>query len=96
MNAVITAPAGGRSHATVQPLMGRAIQVHSSVARFVSVAEVCDLLAAAGPLTLADIADGLALPARLVAGRVRRMVNDCNLRQDEFGRYRLWGACATR
>ena len=60
----------------------------------VAAAEVCELIEAAGPLTVVDIAGGLGVSARCAAGRVRQMVSSGCLREDEFGRYRLWGACA--
>jgi hypothetical protein len=67
-----------------------------TVAPHVSIAEVCDLLAAAGPLTGRDIAGGLAISERCAAARIRQMVNHDCLHEDEFGRYRLWGDCAPR
>jgi hypothetical protein len=61
----------------------------------VRAAEVRDLIAAAGPLSVHDIAGGLAISERCAAARIRQMVNSGHLREDEFGRYRLWGAYAS-
>ena len=54
----------------------------------VGVSDVSDLLDAAGPLSLSDIAGGLAVPLSAAAARVRQMVLAGQLRRDEFGRYR--------
>ena len=62
----------------------------------VSADDVCDLIAAAGPLTVADIAGGLDVPVRRAAARVRQMLGRTLLKEDEFARYRAWGACADR
>lgn len=50
--------------------------------------EVCGLLHAAGPLTIRDIAGGLAISVADAAARVRLMRARGDLREDEFGRYR--------
>jgi hypothetical protein len=84
-----TAPARATYAAGGQFLFGPRIEVHEAAAAAVSADEVCDLLAAAGPLTLRDIAGGLAVPARRAAGRIRQMLAGGTLKQDEFGRYRL-------
>jgi len=56
--------------------------------------EVRDLIAAAGPLTLCDIAGGLSASAAAAATCVRRMLRARQLRRDEFGRYQLREAAA--
>ena len=58
--------------------------------------EVCDLIAAAGPLTVRDIAGGLAVSARQASASVQLMVRRNCLKQDEFRRYRLSGTCVMR
>jgi hypothetical protein len=77
-------------------LFGPRVDVPGPVAATVSVDDVCDLLEAAGPLTLCDIAGGLAVPVRRAAACIRRMLANRDLRRDEFGRYRLSGARAMR
>ena len=95
MNATTTAPNARASYAATGALyFGPRVDVPAAVT--VSVDEVADLIAAAGPLTLCDIAGGLAVPARRAAARVRQMVADRALKRDEFGRYRLAGALAMR
>jgi hypothetical protein len=59
----------------------------------VTVHGVRDLIEAAGPLSLRDIAGALDVPERDAMVVVGWMIaRDC-LRQDEWGRHRLWGAC---
>ena len=58
--------------------------------------EVCDLIAAAGPLTVCDIAGGLAVSVRQASASVRLMAENGSLQRDEFRRYRLTGTCAMR
>jgi DNA-binding IclR family transcriptional regulator len=55
----------------------------------VSIVEVGDLIAAAGPLTTEHIAGGLNVAVAQASSCVRLMVKRGWLRQDEFGRYRL-------
>ena len=62
----------------------------------VSPANVCDLIDAAGPLSVCDIAGGLAVPVLEASVTVRLMGRRHQLKQDEFRRYRLWGDCSTR
>ncbi|MBI5288622.1 MAG: hypothetical protein HY873_06585 [Chloroflexi bacterium] len=50
--------------------------------------DVRDLIDAAGPLSLRDIAGGLDAPLARVAGLVARMLAQGCLRQDEWGRHR--------
>ena len=52
-------------------------------------AEIIDLIAAAGPLNLADLAGGLARAFDGIARRVRALTARGLLLEDEFGRYRL-------
>jgi hypothetical protein len=49
--------------------------------------DVCELIDAAGPLALHDLAGGLNVPVSELAGRVRRMVSEGRLRQDEWARF---------
>jgi hypothetical protein len=72
------------------------LNVPDEVAASISVREVRDLIDAAGPLTLRDIACGLAVPVRRAAARVRQMVGAGALSRDEFGRYRLRRSGAAR
>jgi hypothetical protein len=78
-----------------QALFGTRVDVPAPVAQAISVDEICDLIEAAGPLTLADIAGGLDRSLRQVSACVQRMVARRLLRRDEFRRYRLHGAGAT-
>jgi DNA-binding IclR family transcriptional regulator len=64
-----------------------------TIERSISLDEVCELIAAAGPLTVADIAGGLDAPAGQVAAYVQSMVGHGDLQEDEFGRYVLRGHC---
>jgi hypothetical protein len=95
MNALNTTPITRASHLSDgQLLFGPSVEVPAAVAGLVSVDDVCDLIEAAGPLTLCDIAGGLDVPARRVVARIRRLVAARLLKRDEFGRYRLMGASA--
>ena len=58
--------------------------------------EVCELIEAAGPLTIRDIAGGLAVSIRQASASVQLMVRRNWLKQDEFRRYRLCGTCTER
>jgi hypothetical protein len=90
MNAINTLTAPYPAHiADRQLLRGFGLNVPDEVAAAISVREVCDLIDTAGPLTLRDIAGGLAVPVRRAAARVRQMVGAGALGRDEFGRYRL-------
>jgi predicted transcriptional regulator len=60
----------------------------------ISVDSVCDLIAAAGPLTAGDIAGGLDVTVGAAAHYVQSLVSAGSLREDEFGRYSLSGDCA--
>jgi hypothetical protein len=51
--------------------------------------DVFDLLDAAGSLTVSDIAGGLDVAAAEVAPCVRTLVRSGDLREDEYGRYRM-------
>ncbi len=97
MNALNTAPLTSAGHVpNGQLLRGLGLNVPDEVADAISIDDVCDLIDAAGPLTLRDIAGGLAVPVRRAAARVRQMVGAGALRRDEFGRYRLWRTDPTR
>jgi hypothetical protein len=50
---------------------------------------VADLLRAAGPLSVEDIAGGLGVPVREAEGVVRTMVADDCVRPDEWQRMKL-------
>lgn len=93
MNAINTIALTHSGHAPNRQLLrGLGLNVPDEVADAISVDDVCDLIDAAGPLTLRDIAGGLAVPIRRVAARIRQMLGAGALRRDEFGRYRLWGS----
>ena len=62
--------------------------------RAITAADVQDLLEAAGPLSLRDIAGGLQVSEREAEVRVASMVAAGALGADEWGRYRLRGALA--
>ena len=97
MNAINTVQFTHARHVpTRQMLRGLGLNVPDEVADAISIDDVCDLIDAAGPLTLRDIAGGLAVPLRRAAARVRQMVGAGALRRDEFGRYRLWKTSTTR
>jgi hypothetical protein len=84
-----TTPSGGR------PLrFGPAVHVPAPVASAVSIDDICDLLDAAGPLTVRDIAGGLNVTIRQASACVQRMVLSHCLRRDEFRRYRRGETCA--
>jgi hypothetical protein len=51
--------------------------------------DVRDLIAAAGPLSLRDIAGGLGVSTSEATALLRSMVEHDGLRQDEWARYRL-------
>jgi hypothetical protein len=55
---------------------------------------VCDLIAAAGPLTANDIAGGLDVTVGAATRHVQSLVAAGSLREDEFGRYSLSGESA--
>jgi hypothetical protein len=57
----------------------------------VSIVQVCDLIEAAGPLTIEHVAGGLDVSVPEASAFVRLMVMRGWLKQDEFGRYRLCG-----
>ena len=58
----------------------------------VSASDVRDLIEAAGPLSMRDIAGGLGVTEREAASVIRWMADAGELKQDEWGRLRLWGA----
>jgi hypothetical protein len=53
------------------------------------VAEIVDLIAAAGPLAVGDLAGGIRRPVEAVARRLRGMTARGLLVEDEWGRFRL-------
>jgi hypothetical protein len=55
--------------------------------------EICELIAAAGPLTAGDIAGGLGVAADSASAQVQSLVARGDLQEDEFGRYMLRGQC---
>jgi hypothetical protein len=77
-------------------LAGPAASSERTPAAGVAAAEVCDLIEAAGPLTVRDIAGGLAVSVRQASASVQLMVRRNCLKQDEFRRYRLCGTCTDR
>jgi hypothetical protein len=91
MNAITTAaPAHRASHVQGgQMLFGPRVEVPAAVTASVSIDDICELIDAAGPLTLRDIAGGLNAPLRQVSACVQAMVKRDWLNRDEFRRYRL-------
>ena len=59
----------------------------------VGTADVRDLLDAAGPLAIADIAGGLDISVKAASARVAAMLYCGCLRADEWGRYCLSEGC---
>lgn len=97
MNALNTVTLAHAGHVPNRQLLrGLGLNLPDEVAEAIAVDDVRDLIDAAGPLTLRDIAGGLAVPIRRAAARVRQMVGVGALRRDEFGRYRLWRTSTTR
>ena len=97
MNTIATISTYRVSHAARGPLLfGPKVSVAADAANDVSVDDICDLIDAAGPLALDDIAGGLNRSLRQVSACVQRMVQRRLLERDEFRRYRLRGACAMR
>jgi hypothetical protein len=77
----------------ITPDASTAVQTHAissvrTVERRVSTSDVRDLIDAAGPLTLRDIAGGLDVPERRAARVVATMTKGDRLQQDEWGRWR--------
>jgi hypothetical protein len=58
----------------------------------VSASDVRDLIEAAGQLSMRDIAGGLGVTEREAASVVSWRADAGELKQDEWGRLRLWGA----
>jgi hypothetical protein len=75
--------------------LARRIAAGAPAGRCVSVDAVCDLIEAAGPLTVRDIAGGLDVPLRQASASVHRLARSNCLKQDEFRRYRLTRNCAS-
>ena len=59
----------------------------TDITRGRAVAEICDLIEAAGPLALWDIAGGLDVPVAAATVVVQSMVSGGCLREDEWGRF---------
>ena len=57
------------------------------------IAAVRDLLDAAGPLTMADIAGGLDITVKAASARVAALLYCGCLRPDEWGRFRVTEGC---
>jgi hypothetical protein len=94
MTTTATRPATHRTAAPLpRPLAWQAAPATTDVPA-VSTADVQDLIDAAGPLALRDIAGGLDCAVRDAATRVQQLLEQGCLRRDEFRRYRLVGACA--
>ena len=97
MNAINIVPRGQAGHVTNRQLLrGLGVNVPDDIADAISIDEVCELIDATGPLTIRDIAGGLAVSLRSAVALVRRMVRIGALKRDEFGRYRLWGSSTMR
>jgi len=97
VNAIDIAPRALPGHVSNRQLLrGLGVKVPDEVADAISMDDVCDLIDAAGPLTIRDIAGGLAVSVHVVVARVRQMVRGGALKRDEFGRYRLWGRGSMR
>lgn len=85
-----------RSPQTYAPRAGSALVVRPSLmtgALTVSAGDVRDLIDAAGPLSLRDIAAGLGVPVYRAATIVNWMLEHDCLQQDEWRRHTLRG-CA--
>ncbi|HXK33951.1 MAG TPA: hypothetical protein VNM91_08085 [Dehalococcoidia bacterium] len=64
--------------------------------RFLTAADVCQLIDAAGPLTVGDLAQGLGAGARDTQVLVEWLERNGELRRDEWDRFRLSGMCKRR
>jgi hypothetical protein len=82
--------AGGNYYtpAAVIAVEPRTVRV-SGAERNVSTAEVAELIEAAGPLSVRDIAGGLGVTVSAALGAVRQMVERHRLREDEWDRFSL-------
>ena len=84
--------ASGERHTRPQPPEPRDAMVRT-LGRRIAVSDVCDLIDAAGPLSLRDIAGGLDISLQQASCVVGWMLEHDCLRQDEWERHGLWGAC---
>ncbi len=64
-----------------------------ALGRAIAVSDVCDLIDAAGPLSLRDMAGGLDVSLHQASTVVGWMLDHDCLRQDEWEQHRLSGAC---
>ena len=82
----------GDAQTTTAPSAPTDLMFGSSGRRIVS-SDVRDLIDAAGPLSLRDIAGGLDVSNYQAAALVHSMIEHNCLRQDEWERFRLPSAC---
>jgi hypothetical protein len=78
--------------ATVTKLRPRGVVMYTRERKVDSV-EVVELIEAAGPLTLQDIAGGLDVSLGQASVVVQTMLDRNCLKQDEWERHRIWGEC---
>jgi len=81
----------GERHTSSQPFEPKDALVQTP-GRRIAVSDVCDLIDAAGPLSLRDIAGGLDISLQQASCVVDWMLEHDCLRQDEWERHSLWGA----
>jgi hypothetical protein len=84
--------ASGKTRTRAEPSAPRDFIVQA-LGRAIAVSDVCDLIDAAGPLSLRDIAGGLDVSLHQASTVVGSMLEHDCLRQDEWERHRLSGAC---
>lgn len=75
-------------HPAVFTMRQEAAPKSAAIPQSAGVADVRDLLEAAGPLDISDIAGGLDLPVAAVVGTVAWMLARGELRRDEWERLR--------
>jgi hypothetical protein len=63
---------------------------------FLTAADICELIDAAGPLTVDDLAAGLRVGSRETRALVGWLERNGDLRQDEWGRFALAGTCRSQ
>lgn len=85
-------PFGARGNVLAPPAGAAALPAVAGQ-RFLTVAEVCDLIDAAGPLTISDLAAGLGAGVRETGVLVDWLERHGDLRRDEWDRFRLSGMC---
>ena len=86
-NGTMAAPARLALASTVQTAVADRSVI--DVARRPAVADICDLIEAAGPLALCDIAGGLDVPVAVASPVVQSMIADACVREDEWGRFAM-------